>query len=59
MPVDLQLKLFDSLVSLILLCASEVWGFANKESIENVHLQFCKKILKVRSTTPTIWYTES
>ena len=51
-PVDLQLKLFDSLVSPILLHASEVWGFENKESIEKVHLQFCKNILKVRSTTP-------
>jgi hypothetical protein len=52
MPVDLQLKLFDSLVSPILLYASEVWGFENKESIEKVHLQFCKNILKVQSTTP-------
>jgi hypothetical protein len=51
-PVDLKLKLFDSLVSSILLYASEVWGFENKESIENVHLQFYKNILKVRSTTP-------
>jgi hypothetical protein len=31
--VDLKLKLFDSLVSPILLYASEVWGFENKESI--------------------------
>ena len=52
MPVDLQLKLFDFLVSPILLYASEVWGFENKASIEKVHLQFCKNILKVRSTTP-------
>ena len=46
------MKLFDSLVSPILLYASEVWSFENKESIEKVHLQFCKNILKVRSTTP-------
>ena len=51
-PVDLQLKLLDSLVSPILLYASEEWSFENKESIEKVHLQFCKNILKVRSTTP-------
>jgi hypothetical protein len=50
--VDLQLKLFDSLVSPILLYASEEWSFENKESIEKVHLQFCKNILKLRSTTP-------
>jgi hypothetical protein len=48
------------LVSPILFYASEVWGFENKESIEKVHLQFCKNILKLRSTIPNyIWYTES
>ena len=40
-----MLKLFDLLVSSILLYASEVWGFENKESIEKVHLQFSKNIL--------------
>ena len=52
-PVDLQLKLFDILVSPILLYASEVWGFENKDLIEKMHLQFCKNILKVRGTTPS------
>jgi hypothetical protein len=42
----------DWTISPILLYASEVWGFENKESIEKVHLQFCKNILKVRSATP-------
>jgi hypothetical protein len=51
-PVDLQLKLFDSLVAPVLLYASEIWGFENKNSIERVHLQFCKSILKVRDSTP-------
>lgn len=51
-PVDLQLKLFDSLVAPVLLYASEIWGFENKNSIEKVQLQFCKSILKVRSSTP-------
>ena len=51
-PVDLQLKLFDSLVSPILLYASEIWGFENKDGLERVHLQFCKNILKVRGSTP-------
>ena len=52
LPIDLQLKLFDSLVSPVLLYASEVWGFENKDNIERVHLQFCKNILKVRNSTP-------
>ena len=59
MPVDLQLKLFDSLVSPILLYASELWGFENKESIEMVHLQFVRTFLKYGVLHLTIWYTES
>lgn len=51
-PIDLQLKLFDSLVTPILLYSAEVWGFENKGNIEKMHLQFCKKILKVRNSTP-------
>ena len=51
-PVDLQLKLFDSLVSPVLLYASEVWGFEKLDDVEKVHLQFCKNILKIRSSTP-------
>lgn len=33
-PIDLQLKLFDSLVTPILLYSAEVWGFENKGNIE-------------------------
>jgi hypothetical protein len=53
-PIDLQLKLFDSLVTHILLYSAEVWGFENKGNIEKMHLQFCKKILKVRNSTPNV-----
>jgi hypothetical protein len=44
---------FDSLVEPILLYGSEVWGFENTCSLEKNHLQFCKKILQVRATTPS------
>ena len=50
-PVDLRLKLFDSIVLPILTYSCEVWGFENCAEIEKVHLRFCKKILKVRQTT--------
>ena len=53
-PVDLQLKLFDTLVLPILTYSSEIWGFENKGIIEKIHLQFCKKILSVRSSTPNL-----
>ena len=51
-PVDLQLKLFDSIVLPILTYSCEVWCFENCAEIDKVHLRrFCKKILKVRQTT--------
>ena len=51
-PIDLQLKLFDSLITPILVYYCEVWGFKNKQGIEQMHLQYCKRILNLRSSTP-------
>jgi len=31
---------------------SEKWGCEHIKIIEHVHLQYCKRILKVRTTTP-------
>ena len=50
--IDLQLRLFDSIVEPILLYGSEVWGFENTIDIERIHLQFCKNILHLRKSTP-------
>jgi hypothetical protein len=36
----------------ILLYGSEIWGYENIKIIEQVHLGFCKRILKVRYSTP-------
>ena len=52
LPVDIQLKLFDSLVLPILMYCCEVWGFEKLEDIEKVHLTFCKRILCVKNSTP-------
>jgi hypothetical protein len=49
-PVDLQLKLFD--YQDILLYSSEIWGFECISNIEKIHLQFCKRVASVRSSTP-------
>ena len=47
-PVDLQLKLYDSLVTPILL-----YGVLNVYLIlKKIHLQICKRALSVRSSTP-------
>ena len=37
-PIDVQLKLFDSLVEPILLYGSKVWGYENLEILKRVHL---------------------
>ena len=52
LPIDLQLKIFYSLIAPILLYGSEVWGVGKNDNIEEVHLQFLKRILGVRVTTP-------
>jgi hypothetical protein len=51
-PIDLQLKLFDSLVELIILYGSEVLGFWKSTNHGKIHLKFCKRILNLRLTTP-------
>jgi hypothetical protein len=51
-PIDLQLKLFDALVYPILTYSADIWGFENKNIIEQINLPFCKKILGVRTSTP-------
>ena len=51
-PLDLQFKLFDCIVGPILMYASEIWGYENVDMIEKIHLNFLKRALKVRSSTP-------
>ena len=54
LPIDCQLKLFDQTVVPILLYASEIYGFENIHSIEKIHLDFLKSILKLKKSTPNI-----
>jgi hypothetical protein len=53
-PIDLQLKLFDKLIFPILTYGCEIWGYENTKQIEKLHLQFCRNILGVRTTTPNV-----
>ena len=54
LPIDIQLKLFDSMVAPILLYGSEVWGFGNNRAIESLFLQFYKIILNMKKSTPDL-----
>ena len=50
--IKTKVKLFDSLVTPILLYASEVWEIYEYEHIDKIHIKFCKNILGVRTKTP-------
>jgi hypothetical protein len=52
LPIDLQLKMFDTMVAPILLYGCEIWGFENIDAIESLFLQFYKIILGVKKSTP-------
>ena len=43
-----RLDLFEKLISPVLNYASEVWVFIQGNAIERIHLQFGKKILRVK-----------
>ena len=50
--VKSKLRLFDSLVSPIILYASEVLGIYGYDHIDKIHIKFCKNLLGVRAKTP-------
>jgi hypothetical protein len=52
LSISCQLDLFDKLVKSILLYGCEIWGSANNDILEKVHLKFCKIILHLKATTP-------
>ena len=58
-PIDLQFKLFDTLILPILIYGCEIWGYENTKQLEKLHLQFCRNILGVRTTTPNFMTWEN
>lgn len=60
LPPDLQLKLFDEAIEPILLYGSEIWGYEDIKIIESIHLKYCKYVLKLKKSTPSMMvYGES
>ena len=59
-PIQIWLKILDSVIEPISLCGCEVWGpLANQEpekwdkhQIETLHAEFCKSILHIQRKTP-------
>jgi hypothetical protein len=54
LSVSCQLDLFDKVVKPIVLYGSEAWGFKNYHMVEQVHLQFCKLLLKLKLLLLTV-----
>ena len=54
LPFDIQLHLFDSMITPILLYGTEVWGCENVDIIDQFYSKFCKSMLDVKQTTPSV-----
>ena len=52
LPLDLQLKLFDSTILPIITYGCEIWGYESLELFERIHNQFLRTITKCRKSTP-------
>ena len=52
LSIKCQYDLFDKIVKPILLYGCEIWGFSNLDTIERVHLKFCKLLLHLKKSTP-------
>ena len=54
LPFDIQLHLFDSMITQILLYGTEVWGCENVDLIDQFYLKVCQSLLDVKQTTPSV-----
>ena len=45
LPIDLQLHLFDTMITPVLLYGSEVWRYESSVLLDRFQLQYCKQIL--------------
>ena len=50
----LHKSVFDSMITPILLYGTEVWGCENIDIIDQFYLNFCKSLLDVKQTTPSV-----
>ena len=53
LSIDCQLDLFDKILKPILY-GCEIWGFSYLDTIERLHLKFCKYVLCVYKSTPNV-----
>ena len=51
LPIDIQCKLFESMVIPVILYGCEIWGFQYIKLLEIFYRKFLKKVLKLRPST--------
>jgi predicted glutamine amidotransferase len=60
LPIDLQLKMFDTMVAPILLYGCEIWGFENINAIESLFFcNFIKLYWVLKSLLQIVFYMEN
>jgi hypothetical protein len=60
LPIDLQLKMFDTMVAPILLYGCEIWGFENINAIESLFFcNFIKLYWVLKSLLQMVFYMEN
>ena len=52
LPIDLQIKLFDNTIVPILTYGCKVFGYEKLDILEGVHLEFLRKLGRLRKITP-------
>ena len=45
LPVKAAFEIFDKTIIPIMMYGSEIWGYTQYKALEDVHIQFCKKVL--------------
>jgi len=52
LSVSCQLDLFDKIIIPMLTYGSEIWGYENIDILKKQHVQFCKLLLNLKTSTP-------
>ena len=59
LPIDLQLHLFDTMITPVLLYGSEVWRYESSVLLDRYKLQYCKRILGLKNLPIIVWFMVS
>ena len=55
LPLDIQFELFDKTIIPLLTYGCEVWGYEKLDLLEKLHLNFCKRVLRLKKSTGSMF----